>query len=280
MVIIDNEKCTGCGICIQICHEDCMGIENNLVTIRHNHCSTCGQCIAICPLQALSWDNIQPIAFNKKKLPDDEQIDELLKERHTIRDFSERKIDKAQLEEIVNYGMYAPAHSFDFRTIIIDDDIIKELIDKILVRVTVRIYNLIKPKILQKIAKLISPVLEAEYLKAKSKLALVVKRNTEFPTFPAAFIFIVAGKNVPLSLESAQYALYNMNLFAQIKGLGCRNLVGSQGILNRSRSFRKLLGLKRNELIRGSMGIGYPKFKFKNKVQGRKISIQWNRRQN
>ena len=85
---------------------------------------------------------------------------------------------------------------------------------------------------------------------------------------------------MPFSLESAQYALYNMNLYSQTKGLGCRNLAGNQGILNKNKSFRKRLGLKKNEHIRGMIGIGYPKFKFKNKVQGEKMSIQWNGIQN
>lgn len=280
MVIINEVKCTGCGTCTNICHSHCMDIENNLITIRYNQCSTCGQCIAICPNQALSWDNIQPIKFNKEKLPTDEQVDELLKERRTIRDFSNQKIDRVLLEEIANYGIYAPSHSFDFRTIIVDDDKIKKLIDEILMRATIRIYNLIKPGIIQKLAKLISPVFEAELLKAKSKLSLVAQRNSVFPTFPSAFIFIIADKKVPLSLESAQYALYNINLYAQTKGLGCRNLVGNAGILNKNRYLRKRLGLKKNEQIRGLMGIGFPKYKFVNKVPGKKINIQWNGIQN
>jgi hypothetical protein len=139
---------------------------------------------------------------------------------------------------------------------------------------------LIKHRILQKLAKLISPVFEAELLKAKSKLSMVVDRNSVFPTFPSAIIFVIADKKVPLSLESAQYALYNINLYAQTKGLGCRNLVGNQGILNRNKSFRKSLGLRKNEQIRGIMGVGYPKFKFKNKVEGKKMNIQWNGGQN
>lgn len=122
--------------------------------------------------------------------------------------------------------------------------------------------------ILQKIARLISPVLETEYLKAKSKLSLVAGRNTVFPAFPSAFILIIADKSVPLTLESAQYALYNMNmnLYSQTKGLGCRNLVGNQGILNGNKSFRRRLGLKKNERIRGMMGIGY---------QSQNLGIKW-----
>jgi len=53
----------------------------------------------------------------------------------------------------------------------------------------------------------ISPAREFEYLKARPKLENSMKRKKAFKSVPAALVFIVADKRVPLSLESAQYAL-------------------------------------------------------------------------
>jgi len=89
-------------------------------------------------------------------------------------------------------------------------------------------------------------------------------------------VMIVGGKRIPLSLESAQYALYNIDLYAQTLGLGCRNLVGNQMFLNRSKSLRKLLKIGKDEKVYGTIAIGYPAIKFKNKVVGKQIPIQWN----
>jgi NAD-dependent dihydropyrimidine dehydrogenase PreA subunit/nitroreductase len=276
MVIINAERCTGCETCINVCHQFCMAVINNVVTIEFDKCSTCGQCIAVCPEQALSWNGIEPFAFDKREMPTDKQVEELLKERRTVRSFTDRKIDRPLLEEIVNFGIYAPSHSFDFRIIVVDSEEIMQLIDKILIGYSNRLYNLIKPKYVHSLTKILSAVWEEEYTKGKSKLEFIINRKTVFPTFPAAFVFIVSDKKVPLSLESAQYALYNINLYAQTKGLGCRNLVGNQKIMNGNKLFRKALKLKKNDQIRGAMGIGYPKVKFKNKVEGRNIDIQWN----
>jgi hypothetical protein len=44
-------------------------------------------------------------------------------------------------------------------------------------------------------------------LKARPKLENSLKRKKAFKSLPAAMVFIVADKRVPLSLESAQYAL-------------------------------------------------------------------------
>ena len=277
MIVIDKDKCNGCGLCVQICHEYCIKPDNESIIVDYGLCSTCTQCIAICPRQALSWDNSQPIAYDRKQLPTSFQIDELLKERRTVRDFKKEKIERELLKEIVGYEIYAPTHNFDMRAIIIDDGQIIEKIDRIIYNFNVRLYKfLYKPKIIPKLIKVIFPDREFEYLKARPKLEKSLERQRAFKRFPAALVLIIADKRIPLSLESAQYALYNMNLYALTKGIGCRNLVGNQMILNRSKFIWNLLGLKKHEKIFATMGLGYPAITFHNKVFGKKIPIQWN----
>ena len=89
-------------------------------------------------------------------------------------------------------------------------------------------------------------------------------------------ILIIGNNRIPLSLESAQYAIYNIDLYAQTKGIGCRNIVGNQMILNINKHFRRLISLNRNDKILGTILLGYPAIKFSNKVNGEKIKIQWN----
>jgi hypothetical protein len=126
----------------------------------------------------------------------------------------------------------------------------------------------------------VSPERRFEYLKAKPKLENVKKRNSGFKTKPSAIIMVIGDKKVPLTLESAQYAIYNIDLYAQTKGIACRNLVGNQMILNGNRKFKKLIGLDKSEKIFGTITMGYPAIKFKNKVFGKHIKIQWNKMKN
>jgi NAD-dependent dihydropyrimidine dehydrogenase PreA subunit/nitroreductase len=277
MIIIDQKKCNNCGLCTQICHESCMFIENNILKINYEYCSTCTQCIAICPKQALTWDNFKSESYNKSLYPDSVQIDELLKERRTIRDFTNKKIDRALLEEIASYAIYAPTHDFNLRVIIIDDESLLKQIDTLILDFSVNLFNWVyKPKFVHLLIKLFMPNFEFEYRKAKPKLENAKKRNRGFKSKPAAIIMIIGNKRIPLSLESAQYALYNIDLYAQTKGLACRNLVGNQMILNGNRKFRQSIGLNKKERICGTLLMGYPAIKFRNKVNGKKIKIDWN----
>jgi nitroreductase/NAD-dependent dihydropyrimidine dehydrogenase PreA subunit len=276
MIKVDLEKCNGCGICVDICHEHCMVLENQKVYIDTKFCSTCTQCIAICPQTALRWEHVQPELFQNDLLPSSEQMAELLKQRRTIRHFKEEKPDRQLLREIIDFGIYAPTHSHDFRVVVVDDPNRLNQIDCVLYLYNKKVYKyLFKPKLISFLIRLTSPAMQNEFFRARPKLEASLKIGRGYACIPPVILFIVGLKRIPLSLESAQYILYNMDLYARTKGWGCRNLVGNQMFFNRSRSVRKLLGIKKNEQIYGTLGIGIPSIKFRNKVEGRAFDVQW-----
>ena len=47
-------------------------------------------------------------------------------------------------------------------------------------------------------------------------------------------------------------------------------------MLDRSKAARRLLGFNKNDHIVGTLLLGYPAMKFRNKVVGKKMIIQWN----
>ena len=277
MVTVDQDKCTGCATCVRICHEHCMSIRLKKIHIDYTSCSTCTQCIAACPERALSWNGVSPTLFDNKLMPTPLQLDELLRERRTVRHFTAERVSREVLEKIASYGVYAPTHSHNFRMLIIDDSAVIDVMDKVLMRYTTRLYaSLFKPKAIYSLMKLLTPSMEEEYLRGKTKLEAGIEYGSVLRSRPAAFIAVVGFKRTPLNLESAQYLIYNMTLVAQTMGLGCRNLVGNQAILSRNSAFRSTAGLKKPDRIFGLVGIGYPSVEYRNKVEGRLLPIQWN----
>ena len=277
MIIINYDKCNGCGLCVKVCHESCIDLINDKIHINYNFCSTCTQCIAVCPCLALSWENHEPIPFDNNMLPTSSQLDELFKQRRTKRFFKNRKPERQVLEEIMSYTVYAPTHNFNFRAIVVDDDKLLEEIDNIVFQYNKKIYRyLYQPKIVRFLISLLAPSQESEYLTAKPKLEHSLAIGRAYLSMPPVIIMIIGEKRTPLSIESAQYLIYNMDLYAMTKGLGCRNLVGNQMFLDRSKKLRKILGLSKNVKIYATLGIGYPSIKFRNKVIGKTIDIQWN----
>jgi len=258
---------------VKICHEHCMTLIDDTVRINHELCSTCTQCIAICPQQALSWDHVPPVAYDEARLPSPEQLDELFRERRTIRFFKKDKIDRTLLEEIVGYGIYAPTNNYDLRAIVVDDEEIIGELDRILLQSVSRIYNVVfKPKIVYNLIRRITPALQP---KDKVKMESALERGHAFHR-PPAIVFIVGDKRIALSEASAQYALYNMILYAQAKGIGSCLWGSAQTFLDRSKAVRERLGLEKHEHILGALGLGYPAVKFANKVEGKTLDIQWN----
>jgi NAD-dependent dihydropyrimidine dehydrogenase PreA subunit/nitroreductase len=273
VVIIDEDRCIGCGSCAEICHEGCVRLDGGKVLIDHALCSTCAQCVAICPQVALSWDGIRPLPFNTDRLPAPEQLDELFKERRTIRFFSDHKIDRPLLEEIVAYGIYAPTNNYDLQAIIADDEATIRLLDRICTDTAAKIYRLIyKPKLVfGLLSRLTSSLKETD----KVKFEHVIARGYTLRK-PPAIVFIVGEKWVAHSEASAQFYLYNMMLYAQASGLGCCLWGGGKMLLDRSRAARESLGMQRGEHILGIVVMGYPAVQFANKVEGKTLPIRWN----
>ena len=276
MVVIDKEKCTGCGSCVKVCHEHCMSLAEKKVVIEYASCSTCAQCIALCPDQALSWDGAPPLAYDLSALPSARQMDELFKERRTVREFTREPIARETLEEIVSYGVYAPTHNFSFRCIIVDSAAIIELFDNASFRFSLAMYRFLFSRPMQALVRLAPAPFREELIRAKPKLAMAKAWGRAFRSTPAALMCIVGDRRVPLSLESAQYTLCTMSFYAQAKGIGCRNLVGNQMAFNRSKAVRRRLNLGKQERIFAVMGLGHPAVTFRNKVQGRMMKMQWN----
>jgi len=53
-VIVDGEKCTGCGTCVEVCPVEALKVENEKAVVDEEACIDCGTCIEECPEEAIS----------------------------------------------------------------------------------------------------------------------------------------------------------------------------------------------------------------------------------
>ncbi|NCA92517.1 4Fe-4S dicluster domain-containing protein [bacterium] len=56
IIKINDEKCNGCGLCAQACHEGAIGmVEGKAKLLRDDYCDGLGDCLPVCPTGAISF---------------------------------------------------------------------------------------------------------------------------------------------------------------------------------------------------------------------------------
>ena len=66
IIKIDEEKCNGCGLCAQACHEGAIGmVEGKAKLLREDYCDGLGDCLPACPMNAISFEEREAPAYNE-----------------------------------------------------------------------------------------------------------------------------------------------------------------------------------------------------------------------
>jgi len=76
MIVVDEARCTGCGVCLGLCPEEAIELVTERAEIRQELCSGCGICVGACPQGAIQEADLVPATWLLAR-PEREQVVEV-----------------------------------------------------------------------------------------------------------------------------------------------------------------------------------------------------------
>ena len=109
-IIINEEKCVGCSLCVDDCPNSCLCLENGKAHFIKPACIECGHCYAICPQGAIRMADYpcedEPVV--PMTVLDSDTLLAAMRSRRTVRRFAPRPVEEEKIRKILEAGRYSP----------------------------------------------------------------------------------------------------------------------------------------------------------------------------
>lgn len=260
MIIIDKEKCTGCGACVRDCLNKALEIRGGKAEYIRD-CFKCMHCIAVCPEAAVSvndpdnsMDEVFPI--DESCHVDADRMLRFIKSRRTIRHFQKRPIEKEKINMLLDAGRFSPTGS---NTQNVSYIVIRERRDE---------FNALA---MREFRSLQSPDRFSLVFPPPFDLSRIDFEDNEF-LFKGADTIILAV--CPADVNAA-IAAADMELTANGMGLGMLYVGFFMRLVNVSKPLKEYLGLSDEDHVAVAMGFGYPDVQYYRTVPRKPAKVTW-----
>jgi len=116
-ITIDQDKCNLCQLCVHICKDFSLVMEEGKLVFDKNPlfgCIGCGHCVAICPKECLTIEGREISSSDFIKIPEKETrtsydaLFNLMISRRSTRDFKDMEVEKEKIEKILEAATTSP----------------------------------------------------------------------------------------------------------------------------------------------------------------------------
>jgi len=274
---LDAGRCTGCGLCLDVCPSDVLGLENGSVILSREGCFGCDHCAAVCPAEAITIDSVSTgnlalatVETGGRWLPfgefDTALLVRLLYSRRSCRCFTEDPVGKPVLEDLARIGTMAPSGTNSQRwsfTIVPDRQALLGF-GQLLASFYERLNRLAANPAIRLLSRLfMQDKLGHYYRRYHTQVQEALRQWDETGRdrlFHGATAAILIGTEPGASCprEDALLAAQNIALAAHAMGIGTCLIGFAVEAMRRDRSIQRSLGIPETEDIHAVITMGKP----------------------
>ncbi len=268
---VDQDKCTRCGICADVC-PGVIGMGEHGPQAIRNLCVSCGQCVAVCPHGAL--DNRQAPLVNQVVGKNTKNIEEemaafFLRSRRSIRNYRKKPVPRAELTKILNIARMAPTacNSQGVAYHVSDNPDVLKQIAAVVVDWTEN--ELSHP----------SEMAASKYAAHTGMMVDIYRQTGEdvvLRSAPSLIIAIADKESYASARENTYIAFTYAQLFAMAIGLGtCWAGLFEYCAASGHEPLLTLLNLPSGKSVTSAMMVGYPQYTYQRLVDRNPLQITW-----
>jgi nitroreductase/NAD-dependent dihydropyrimidine dehydrogenase PreA subunit len=277
---IITEKCKKCGTCVQICPLAVFELKDktsNTEVLRADLCISCGQCVSLCLQAAIDHSDFPPEKINpivQEILPTHESVLELLRGRRSVRAFRDKPVEKEIIEKVIEGAYLAPSaenyQSTEFK--VVQN---AEVLNKIS-KITLDFVKGLISNLKNKESKEPLPEKEKHSLKSMEWLIQKQQEGRDMFLFNApAVLFFHSVTDVSFPEASVNLMLQNAAIISHSLGMGGFYTGYVVASCQNDPRINDLLDIRPGNKIFGAITIGYPKFKYKNRITRKTPLVEW-----
>lgn len=287
-VIIDQQKCTGCGLCAAICPYKVISVKDGAAQHSGEICFLCDHCRAVCPVEAITTfgqspslglvtmqENPEVVRPGTHNCP---ELVALMRSRRSCRKYQDVTVPQAMLLDLVKIGTTAPSGTNDqgWNFVILPgrEDVLA--LGSLVSEYYRKLNRMAANPLLRGVVKIFGGDSLGRYYRTYyASVAEALRQWDEEGTDrlfhgATAAILVTGRKTASCPAEDALLATQNILLAAHAMGLGSCLIGFVVEAMRRDGAMRKKIEIRKDEEIYSVIALGFPDIAYF-RYAGRKV---------
>jgi nitroreductase/NAD-dependent dihydropyrimidine dehydrogenase PreA subunit len=286
---IDPDSCIGCGLCVEVCPAGTISMQDGKARVSGTYSMACGHCEAVCPVAAIrvaalaSPFTLATAQADNRWLEhgqyDTGQLVRLMRSRRSCRNYTDRAIDRAVLEDLVKIGTTAPSGTnsqlWTFTVLASRREVLS--LGEQVGRYFHKVNRMAEKPWLRLLAAVFAGNTLGKYYDryfetVRQGLMLWDREGVDTLFHGAVAAILVGGKkSASTPMEDSLLASQNILLAAHSLGLGSCMIGFAVEAIKRDKQIRKILQIPDDEAVYTVIALGYPAEKYRKTALRKKI---------